>query len=123
MNPPGSGTMNAMDRASPTDVRAAIRRGEWTRPTAGLAPGFTQANLVVLPEADAFAFLRFCLRNPKPCPVLEVTDPGSPEPADLAPGADLRTDLPALPRLARRGAGRRADRHRGRAGATTSSRS
>ena len=46
------------------------------------------------PEADAFDFLRFCLRNPKPCPVLEVTDPGSPEPAALAPGADLRTDVP-----------------------------
>lgn len=79
---------------SPAEVRAAIRGGEWERPTAGLAPGFTQANLVVLPEADAFAFLRFCLRNPKPCPVLEVTDPGSPEPAELAPGADLRTDVP-----------------------------
>jgi uncharacterized protein YcsI (UPF0317 family) len=71
-----------------------MRRGEWDRPTAGLAPGYTQANLVVLPEADAFAFLRFCLRNPKPCPVLEVLEPGSPEPAELAPGADLRTDLP-----------------------------
>jgi uncharacterized protein YcsI (UPF0317 family) len=79
---------------SPAEARAAIRAGEWSGPTAGLAAGFTQANLVVLPEADAFAFLRFCLRNPKPCPVLEVTDPGSPEPAELAPGADLRTDLP-----------------------------
>ena len=58
------------------------------------APGYTQANLVVLPEADAFDFLRFCVRNPRPCPVLDVTDPGSPEPADTAPGADLRTDLP-----------------------------
>jgi uncharacterized protein YcsI (UPF0317 family) len=83
-----------MDEASPAAVRAAIRAGEWTRPTAGLARGFVQANLVVLPEADAFDFLRFCLRNPKPCPVLEVCDPGSPEPAELAPGADLRTDLP-----------------------------
>ena len=79
---------------APAEVRAAIRRGEWTGPTAGLAPGFTQANLVVLPEADAFDFLRFCVRNPKPCPVLEVCDPGSPEPEALAPGADLRTDLP-----------------------------
>ena len=79
---------------APADVRAAIRRGDWTGPTAGLAPAFTQANLVVLPEADAFDFLRFCVRNPKPCPVLEVCDPGSPEPAGLAPGADLRTDLP-----------------------------
>jgi uncharacterized protein YcsI (UPF0317 family) len=75
-------------------VRAAIRRGEWTGPTAGLAPGYTQANLVMLPEADAFDFLRFCVRNPKPCPVLEVTDPGSAEPAATAPGADLRTDVP-----------------------------
>jgi uncharacterized protein YcsI (UPF0317 family) len=75
-------------------ARQAIRRGEWTRPTAGLAPGFTQANLVVLPREDAFDFMRFCLRNPKPCPLLEVTDPGSPEPAETAPGADLRTDVP-----------------------------
>jgi uncharacterized protein YcsI (UPF0317 family) len=75
-------------------ARAAIRRGDWTGPTAGLAPGYTQANVVMLPEADAFDFLRFCMRNPKPCPVLEVTDPGSPEPAATAPGADLRTDVP-----------------------------
>jgi len=78
----------------PGDVRAAIRRGEWTAPTAGLATGFVQANLVALPAADAFDFLRFCVANPKPCPVLDVTDPGSVEPAQLAPGADLRTDLP-----------------------------
>ena len=80
---------------APGEVRAAIRAGEWTGPTAGLAPEYTQANLVVLPEADAFCFLRFCLRNPKPCPVLEVCEPGSPEPVALAPGADVRTDLPA----------------------------
>jgi len=80
---------------APGEVRAAIRAGDWTGPTAGLAPEYTQANLVVLPEADAFGFLRFCLRNPKPCPVLEVCEPGSPEPVALAPGADVRTDLPA----------------------------
>jgi uncharacterized protein YcsI (UPF0317 family) len=89
---PGGGA--ALRGASPSEVRAAIRRGDHAGPTAGLAPEFTQANLVVLPEADAFEFLRFCVRNPKPCPVLDVTDPGSPEPAELAPGADLRTDLP-----------------------------
>jgi uncharacterized protein YcsI (UPF0317 family) len=53
-----------------------------------------QANLVILPQSLAFEFLLFCQRNPKPCPLLEVTDPGSPEPRELAPGADLRTDLP-----------------------------
>jgi uncharacterized protein YcsI (UPF0317 family) len=79
---------------APGDVRAAIRSGGWTGPTAGLAPDHVQANLVVLPEVDAFDFLRFCLRNPKPCPVLEVTEPGSPEPAETAPGADLRRDVP-----------------------------
>jgi uncharacterized protein YcsI (UPF0317 family) len=79
---------------SPGEVRAAIRRGEWTGPTAGLASGSVQANLVALPAADAFDFLRFCVANPRPCPVLEVTDVGSAEPRNLAPGADLRTDVP-----------------------------
>jgi uncharacterized protein YcsI (UPF0317 family) len=91
-----------MRQAGPHDVRAAIRSGEHAGPTAGLAPGYTQANVVVLPEEDAFDFLRFCLRNPKPCPVLDVTDPGSAEPARLAPGADLRTDVPRY-RVWRRG--------------------
>ena len=76
------------------ELREAVRAGEHTGPTAGLAPGYTQANLVALPEADAFDFLRFCVQNPKPCPVLDVTDAGSPEPAQMAPGADLRTDVP-----------------------------
>jgi len=82
------------ESAAAADVRAAARRGDLTGPTAGLATGFTQANLVVLPRDEAFDFLRFCVRNPRPCPVLEVTDPGSTEPAQTAPGADLRTDLP-----------------------------
>ena len=75
-------------------TRARIRSGEHTGPTSGLAPGFAQANLVVLPADDALDFLRFCVRNPKPCPVLEVTDTGSACPAGVAPHADLRTDLP-----------------------------
>ena len=78
----------------PAAVRFACRRGERTGQTSGLADGFAQANLVVLPRADAAEFLLFCQRNPKPCPVLEVTDPGSPVPRRLAPDADLRTDLP-----------------------------
>ena len=75
-------------------VRQQIRKGEWRRPTAGLAPGFVQTNLVILPRDLAFDFLLFAQRNPKPCPVLEVTDVGSPEPTRSAPGADLRTDVP-----------------------------
>jgi uncharacterized protein YcsI (UPF0317 family) len=76
------------------EVRARAARGELTGPTPGLAPGYVQANLVILPKDLAFDFLLFCHRNPKPCPLLDVTDPGSPEPKSAAPGADLRTDLP-----------------------------
>jgi uncharacterized protein YcsI (UPF0317 family) len=78
----------------PKEVRALIRRGELVRYTAGLAPGYAQANLVVLPKDIAFDFLLFCQRNPKPCPVLEVTEPGRYEPALVACGADLRLDVP-----------------------------
>lgn len=81
-------------RASPAEVRALIRRGEWTRATAGLCQGYAQANLVVLPKEMAYDFLVFCHRNPKPCPLLDVTDTGSYVPQRVAPGADLRTDLP-----------------------------
>lgn len=77
------------------EVRAACRRGELTGPTAGLAPGFVQANLVVLPRDWAFDFLLFCHRNPKPCALLDVTDPGEVRTPRVAAGADLRTDLPA----------------------------
>jgi uncharacterized protein YcsI (UPF0317 family) len=83
-----------LDRDDPTAVRAAIRAGDWTAPTAGLAPGRVQANLVVLPQRVAYDFLRFCVANPRPCPVLEVTEAGSPEPGLAAPGADVRTDVP-----------------------------
>jgi uncharacterized protein YcsI (UPF0317 family) len=70
------------------------RSGELTGPTPGLALGFVQANLVVVPRELAFDFLLFCQRNPKPCPLLDVTEPGDPEPKLVAPGADLRTDVP-----------------------------
>jgi uncharacterized protein YcsI (UPF0317 family) len=83
-----------LDRHDPSAVRAAIRAGRWTAPTAGVAPGRVQANLVVLPHGDAYDFLRFCVANPRPCPVLEVTEVGSSEPVQSAPGADLRTDVP-----------------------------
>ncbi len=79
-----------------------IRRGEWTKATRGIALGYTQANLAILPKEEAFDFLVFCQRNPKPCPVLEVTEVGDPEPRITAPGAGLRTDLPKY-RVFRRG--------------------
>ena len=82
------------EAASPSEIRRAIRGGIWSGITAGLATGFAQANLVVLPRSDAFDFLLFCVRNPQACPLIDVTDPGSPVPTLAAPEADLRTDLP-----------------------------
>jgi uncharacterized protein YcsI (UPF0317 family) len=79
--------------ATGREVRQLARSGELTGPTAGLALGYVQANLVVVPRPLAFDFLLFCQRNPKPCPLLDVTEPGDPEPRLVAPGADLRTDL------------------------------
>ncbi|WP_291408044.1 putative hydro-lyase [Actinophytocola sp.] len=73
---------------TPDEVRTTA-----TGPTAGLAPGYAQANLVAVPRDWAYDVLLFAQRNPKPCPVLDVTDVGSPRTA-LAPNADLRTDLP-----------------------------
>lgn len=64
--------------------------------------GYVHGNLVIVPRAFAFDFLLFCQRNPKPCPLLDVTDAGDPEPKHIAPRADLRTDLPAY-RLWREG--------------------
>jgi len=87
---------------TPQEARREIRHDRWVRPTAGLAPGYVQANLIALPRRWAYDFLLFAQRNPKPCPALEVTDPGSPEPRLTAPGADLRTDLPKY-RIWRRG--------------------
>ena len=79
---------------TPKEIRQAIRQGRYTGGTAGFAPGYVQANLVILPLREAYDFLVFCQRNPKPCPLIEVTDPGSPEPVGVAPGADLRADVP-----------------------------
>jgi uncharacterized protein YcsI (UPF0317 family) len=84
-----------MTNATGAAVRAACRAGTLTGPTPGLALGYVQANLVCLPKDWAFDFLLFCQRNPKPCPLLDVTEPGDPEPRHVAKGADLRTDLPA----------------------------
>jgi len=78
---------------SPHELRKRIRKGQWTQPTSGASKGYIQANLVMMPQEQAFDFLLFCVRNPKPCPILDVLEPGCFEPA-IARGADLRTDLP-----------------------------
>lgn len=80
--------------ASPADVRAHIRTGEITGQTSGMCAGYAQANLAVLPKTLAFDFLLFTQRNRKPCPVLDVTEAGSPVPHLAAPAVDLRHDIP-----------------------------
>lgn len=86
--------MCSMALSKPSDIRRLIRNNEWTKPTSGLAHGFVQANLAILPKEMAFEFLLFCQRNPKPCPLIDVTEPGSFVPELSAPNADIRTDLP-----------------------------
>ncbi len=75
-------------------VRLAARAGRLTGHTSSLAPGFVQGNLAILPAALAGDFLRFCQRNPKPCPLLGIGEPGSPFVPELGADLDLRTDLP-----------------------------
>ena len=87
---------------SPADLRASARRGEWRGTTAGHCPAYQQVNLAILPMDVAAEFAAFCTRNPKPCPIIEITPPGDPEPARSAPGADLRTDVPGY-RIYRKG--------------------
>src|SRR2546428_13435542 len=84
----------AIDRRTRGESGADIRRGKITSVRAGLGEGHVQANLAVLPKDYAYDFLLFGQRNPRPCRLIEVTDVGSPEPTGVAPGADLRTDLP-----------------------------
>ena len=74
-------------------ARLAMRRGEWVGSTTGRAPGCVQCNLVVLPDSEADDFVEYCRLNPRPCPIIDVTRPGDPQPRLAAPGADLRTDL------------------------------
>ena len=73
-------------------ARELIRHG-FTGPTSGMAPGLVQANLIAVPADWAFDVLLFTQRNPKPCPIVDVLEPGQVESA-LAPGSDLRTDIP-----------------------------
>ncbi|GAA1851604.1 putative hydro-lyase [Brevibacterium marinum] len=73
-------------------ARERIRAGA-AEPTSGLAPGLVQANLIAVPADWAFDMLLFAQRNPKPCPIVDVLEPGQVE-SILAPGSDLRTDIP-----------------------------
>jgi uncharacterized protein YcsI (UPF0317 family) len=77
----------------PKLFRLAAREGRFAGSTAGQAPGYLQANLMIVPQASAFDFLLFCQRNSKACPLIEVLEPGSVYPA-CALGANIATDIP-----------------------------
>ena len=90
-------TMQGEVAEAPTSglaARLAIRRGEHVGPTSGIAPGFVQANLAILPQPLADDFLRFCQLNPKPCPLIGVAAPGDWRIPELGEDLDIRTDLP-----------------------------
>jgi uncharacterized protein YcsI (UPF0317 family) len=89
--------MNHAVRSAPAaaaQARRAIRSGDWAGHTSGLARGHVQGNVVILPQAQADHFLRYCQRNPKPCPVLAVSEPGRADLPGLGEGIDIRTDVP-----------------------------
>ena len=87
-------TESSREYDDPRRVRAAIRAGHFTEPTAGVGGGALQANLVMLRSADAADFLRFCQANPRPCPLLAVGEPGNPALPTLGADIDLRHDVP-----------------------------
>ena len=89
---------------SPTEAAIEAARAAWDEVrggrhrdvTSGLAPAIVQANLAILPEKYANDFLRYCQLNPKPCPLIGMTEPGDPALPMLGEDIDLRTDLPAI---------------------------
>lgn len=76
-------------------VRRAIRDGAYTSHTAGLGRGHLQANLAIMPQSHALDFMRYCQRNPKPCPLVGVSDTGNPMMFTLGADIDIRSDVPA----------------------------
>ena len=84
----------AFDLTSPREARLAARQGALDGPTSGLAPGFVQGNLAILPKDLADDFLRFCQLNPKPCPVIGMSEVGDPHLPLLGEDLDIRTDIP-----------------------------
>jgi uncharacterized protein YcsI (UPF0317 family) len=79
---------------TPEQLRSRIRAGEHSGNTSGLAPGFVQCNIVILPADWAADFLKFCQLNPKPCPLIASGDPGDPALPTLG-DIDIRVDVPS----------------------------
>lgn len=82
-----------LSQASPSKIRQYIREGQLQGHTSGLAKGYVQANVVILPSAYAYDFLKFCFSNPKTCPLLDVSEVGDPSFPTFGNLADIRTDV------------------------------
>jgi len=80
--------------SDPRELRRAIRTGKHSTHTAGLAPGYVQGNVCILPQEYAEDFLAFCRANPKPCPLLCVSEPGEAQLPTLGEDLDIRSDVP-----------------------------
>jgi uncharacterized protein YcsI (UPF0317 family) len=78
---------------TPSQLRQRVRDGQFRLPTSGYCGEFAQANLVILPEAHANDFLRFCQRNSQACPLLGFSEPGRWDIPALGQ-IDLRSDAP-----------------------------
>ena len=87
--------VGCLQASTGVEARHMIRSGSWSGHTSGTAPNFVQGNLAILPADLANDFLRFCQRNPKPCPLLGVSEPGDPRLPSLGEDLDIRTDVPA----------------------------
>jgi len=90
----GEATKPAAAIAAAQALRQEIRAGRFQTTTQGLAPGMVQGNLAILPKDWATDFLRFCQLNPKPCPLIGMTDVGDPMLPMLGDDIDIRTDVP-----------------------------
>lgn len=78
----------------PAALRRLVREGRFAQPTTGHAPGYLQGNLAILPKSHADDFMAFCALNPKPCPLIGVSQPGDPRIPRLGADLDVRTDIP-----------------------------
>lgn len=87
--------MQNISALTPYQIRQLCRSGAFSSNTSGLAPGFVQANMAIIPAAYAADFLQFCHFNPKPCPLLGMAaTPGAVAMPQLAKDLDIRSDLP-----------------------------
>ncbi|HJO75584.1 MAG TPA: putative hydro-lyase [Rhodospirillales bacterium] len=90
-----SGIPEEMRNAPPREIRQFIREDRFAGNTAGLSLGYLQGNLAILPAEYAMDFQRYCQRNPKPCPLVGVSDTGEPTLPTLGSDIDIRTDIPS----------------------------